>query len=34
MDYKSKVMEILQKMDNQEIFALIYGILIGNKGKD
>lgn len=34
MDYKSKVMEILRKMENQEIFALIYGILVGIKGKD
>ena len=29
MDYKKEIIEMIQKIDNQEILAFIYGILIG-----
>lgn len=33
MDYKSKIIEIIEKIENQELITFIYGILIGYKGK-
>lgn len=29
VDYKKEIIEMIQKIDNQEILAFIYGILIG-----